>query len=261
MKKIRFAIVATVLVAIFHFVPFFDRPEAWVVRGFLGIGNGIRSATFSVGGFFTRFVASGAYQKENEALKDQVRLLNEKLASASELIAENESLKGLLSFKSRNDLEYITADVVGVDPDATVRALVLNRGSEAGVMRGDAVIAGDGTLVGKVERTSSGRSTVLLPTDPRSAIAVMVSDHPETSGVAQGEKGLAIAMTLIPQHAPLNIGDIVVTTGREQGIPRGLVLGKAESIVSVASDPFMSAIIVPAVDSLRLTKVAIIHQK
>jgi rod shape-determining protein MreC len=65
-------------------------------------------------------------------------------------------------------------------------------------------------------------------------------------------------MTLIPQHAPISSGDTIVTTGREQGIPRGLVLGAVESVVSVASDPFISATVAPAIDPIDLTKVAVI---
>ena len=261
MKKIRFTLIAIVLVAVFHFVPFFDPAEAWLVRGYLGVGYGLRVATLSVGGFFDRIVAAGRIEKENAALSEQVMSLEEKQVAASALGAENDSLKGLLNFKSRTDLELIPAEVVGVDPDATIRALVIDRGLESGVSKGDAVIVGDGIFVGKVVRSSVGCSTVLLPTDPRSALAVMVSDHPESSGVAAGENGLIVSMALIPQRAPIAADDAIVTTGRETGIPRGLLLGTVESVNSVASDPFISATVAPSVDPIDLTAVAVIHQK
>ena len=187
--------------------------------------------------------------------------LEEKLAAASALVSENEDLRGLLAYRSRTDMVLIPADVIGSDPDATVRALVIDRGSEDGIRRGDPVIVGEGTLVGKVERVSVGHATVLLPTDPRSAIGVMLAQRPEANGVAQGEKGLVVSMTLIPQHATVEKGDAVVTTGREQFIPRGLLVGAVESVVTVPSEPFMSATVVPAVDALALTKVAVLHQK
>jgi rod shape-determining protein MreC len=261
MKKIRFAIIAVVLAAVFHFVPFFDPAESFLVRGFLGIGYVFRSVALAVGGSVDRVIAAGEIQKENLELKKQIAGLTEKLAAAAELTAENDALKGLLNFKKRTDLELVPCEVIGADPDATTRALVINCGSENALKRGEAVVVGDGTLVGKIERVGNGRSTVLLPIDPRSALSVMTADHPETSGVAQGEKGLVISMTLIPQHAPIAEGDIVVTAGRETGVPRGLVLGRIESINSVASDPFMSATIAPALESIDLTKVAVIHQK
>lgn len=261
MKKIRFALVALALAAAFHFIPYFDPSEAWLVRGFGTVGFGIRNATLYVVRSFERIWAAGRIEKENFELKERIRSLDEKLASASALIAENDSLNGLLRFSSRTDLELVPALVIGADPDTTARSLIIDRGSERGILRGDAVIAGDGTLVGKIERSTAGRSTVLLPTDPRSSLAVMVSDHPESNGVAQGEKGLVVAMTLIPQHAPIKEGDTIVTTGREKGIPRGLVLGMVESVNSVASDPFMSATVVPELDPIDLIKVAVVRQR
>ncbi len=261
MKRFRFALIIVVLAAIFHFVPFFNGAETWAVRGIARAGYGLRNAAFSVRGFFVNVSGSDRLARENAALKDENRSLQEKLAAVSALGSENETLKGLLEFRSRTDLAFIPAEVVGSDPDATIRALIIDRGSEEGIRRGDPVIVGNGTLVGKIERVSAGRSTVLLPSDPRSAIGVMLAERPEANGVAQGEKGLVVAMTLIPQHAAVEKNDVVVTTGREQFIPRGLILGAIESVTVVPSDPFMSATIIPAVDAIALTKVVVLHQK
>jgi rod shape-determining protein MreC len=261
MKKLRFAIVIIILAAVFHFVPFFDPAEAWVTRGFLGIGGSLRAAGMAAGGFVRDIGRVGALEKENSDLKSQVLSLKQQLASGAGLLTENESLKGLLAFRERTDLALVPADVIGADPDPTMRALILNVGSEDGIVRGDPVIVNDGVLVGKIERVSPGRSTVLLPTDPRSAIAVRAADHPEADGVAQGEKGLAVNMILIPQHAAIRIGEPIVTTGRENRVPAGLLLGEVESVTAVPSDPFMSAAILPAVDPSALTKVAVIHQE
>jgi len=258
MRKIRFALGAVALAAVFHFIPFFDPAEALLVRGFSDIGYGIRNGALGIGAVAEQIFAAGRIQKENAALSAQVIALNEKMAAAASLAAENDSLKGLLDFRSRSGLKLIACEIVGADPDTSARALTIDCGTESKVTRGQAVITGDGTLVGRIERVANGRSTVLLPTDPRSALAVMVSEHPESNGVARGERGLIIAMSLIPQHAPISSGDTIVTTGREEGMPRGLVLGMVESVVSVASDPFISATVAPAIDPIDLTKVAVI---
>jgi len=261
MKKIRFALIAVAIAAIFHFVPFFDPAEAWMMHGFLGVGARLRFAGLAASGFLGNIGRADALEKENASLKAQVLGLRQKLAAQAGMATENEALKGLLAFRERTDLALIPANVVGADPDTTMRALVLDVGSESGVVRGDPVIVGDGTLVGKLVAVSPGRSTVLLPIDSRSAIAVMSASRPEIDGVAQGEKGLAVEITLIPQRAAIAAGDSIVTTGREDRVPAGLLLGQVESVNTIASDPFMSATIVLAIDPAVLTKVAIIHQK
>lgn len=259
MKKVRFAVFVIVLAAIFHFVPFFDAPEAWLTRSVLGVGAWVRGSALAVGTFVGDIGKAAVLEKENAALKARIAELDSRAASVTDLRSENESLKGILAYGGRTGYKTIAAQVIGSDPDATVRALVIDRGSEEGIMRGDPVIAGDGTFIGKIERVTEGRATVLLPIDPRSAVAVMDADHPEADGVARGEKGLVVSMGLIPQHAPIEVGDMVMTTGRENRIPRGLVLGKVESVDVVPSDPFMSATIIPAIDPITLTKVAVVH--
>jgi rod shape-determining protein MreC len=261
MKKLRFAIIAVVLATIFHFVPSFDSAEAGFLRVFMKGGFAIRSFTLGVGGFFADIGRIGALQKENDELKARISDLDSRAASRAGLETENTTLRGLLAFRARSGLDLVPAEIVGSDPDATVRGLIIDRGSEDGIEVGDPVIVGDGTLVGKIERVSPGRSTVLLPNDPRSAIAVMLADHPETDGVAQGEKGLTVIMSFIPQHAPIEAGNAVITTGREGRLPRGLLLGIVESVMAVASEPFVSATIVPTADPAFLTKVAIIRQR
>ncbi len=261
MKKIRFALAAVVFAAIFHFVPFLDPAEAWLSRAVLGVAASVRGASSAVAGFAGNVGRAAELEKENGMLKARLLELEEKAAAVRGLAAENEDLKGLVAYGDRTGHDLVSAQVIGSDPDATVRALIIDRGAEEGIKRGDPVIVGNGTFVGKIERVSPGRSTVLLPTDPRSSIAVMDADHPEADGVAQGEKGLVVSMMLIPQRAPIEAGDSVITTGRDLRIPRGLVVGRIESVRSVASDPFMSATVIPAAEPISLTKVAVIRSK
>jgi rod shape-determining protein MreC len=261
MKRFRFAIIAVLVIAVIHFVPFLDGAEAWLVGGFAGAGSLLRTGVMATGGFLNGFWRTPELEKEILALKSEVGGLNLRLAENSALSAENSSLKDLLGFKKKSGYDLVAAEVIGADPDATIRAIIINRGLEDGIVRGDAVIVGDGVFVGKVERVSAGRATVLLPTDPRSAVSVMLSEHPEADGVAQGEKGLVISMALIPQHAEVAEGDKVVTTGRENLVPRGLFLGVIESVTKVPSEPFISATVVPALDPLSLTAVAVIRAK
>jgi rod shape-determining protein MreC len=161
MRKIRFALGAVALAAVFHFVPFFDPAEAQLTRGFLDIGYGIRNGALAVSADAEQIFAAGRVQKENAALSAQVVALNEKVAAVAPLTAENDTLKGLLNFRTRTGLELVACEIVGGDPDTSARALVIDCGAESKVARGQAVITGDGTLVGSVERVANGRSTVL----------------------------------------------------------------------------------------------------
>ena len=66
-------------------------------------------------------------------------------------------------------------------------------------------------------------------------------------------------MNFIPQNETIEIGNTVVTSGFEDGIPRGLVIGTIETFEKEPYQPFQSAVIVPPKDFGRVTTVTILH--
>jgi len=261
MRPLRFSLVVIALIAIFHFVPLFNRPEAAVTRLFSGLAGGLRNAALAVVGIPGSFGHGKDLETENARLKGQMLAYEERLSVLAGASDENVSLRALLAFKQKSDTSLISANVIGADPDVSTVSLVIDRGSEDGVRLGDPVVSGEGVLVGKIVSVAAGRSTVLLCYDHRSRIAAMVQGHPESNGVASGERGLVIRMTLIPQNAPIEVGDVVVTTGLEPSLPRGLIIGSIDSVSRVPSEPFTSATVVPAADALHLTAVAVLTAK
>lgn len=67
----------------------------------------------------------------------------------------------------------------------------------------------------------------------------------DTAGVLEGDRGLSMAIDLIPQAEQLSPGDIIVTSGIEPGVRRGLVVGTVEKISKRTQDPFQSAAVAP----------------
>ena len=66
-----------------------------------------------------------------------------------------------------------------------------------------------------------------------------------TIGVLEGDRGLSMAITLIPQSEKLAPGDAVITSGIEPGIRRGLAVGTIEKVNRATQDPFQSADVIP----------------
>ena len=207
------------------------------------------------------FKKIGDLERENGSLKIEIASLNEKLAAAQAAVPENESLRQALDFVAPDHYSLVSTNIIGSDPNTSVRSLIIDRGTESGISVGSAVVAGNGILIGKIVSSGPGRSTVLLLTDPRCVIAAMVSGRPEANGVAKGELGFVVTMSLVPQSAKIESGDLVVTTGREKDIARGLVLGTVESVKSEPSEPFSTATVVPVIDPMSLTVVRVMVAK
>jgi len=264
MRGVRFVIVALVIAGLIRFVPFLEPVRAAAVGAIGAAAGAVYRTVGSLHAIPRSLVDATALRDENARLASRVEELTVELNELEGARSENAELRALFELERRSDLSYTPANVIGADPDASVDAVVIDRGSESGVNRGDAVVVGgaeSGILVGKAESVTTGRTTVRLLTDRQSAVASMVQGRPEANGVARGERGLVLRLTLVPQNAAIEAGDRIVTTGLEPSLPRGLLVGSIDSVSKVPSEPFASATVIPSFDRFRLQAVIVIHMR
>jgi rod shape-determining protein MreC len=124
---------------------------------------------------------------------------------------------------------------------------MIDRGSAAGIAAGMPVVAAGG-LVGRVVEVGAGHSTVLPLTGAASAVGVRAG---LAAGVAQGRDAVALGLDLLDPSAPLQSGDLAVTSGlRHSRFPAGLPVGRVTgSRGRFALEPFAPP------DRLELVKV------
>ena len=95
-------------------------------------------------------------------------------------------------------------------------------------------------------------------TSDYSKLLVSVSDRASTEGVVSGRFGTSLTMGLIPSTSDIRPTDIIVTSGLEETIPRGLLVGVIDEIQDTPGEVFKEAIIRPAVSYQRQKIVSII---
>jgi len=134
----------------------------------------------------------------------------------------------------------------------------VNRGSGDGVAENMTVLIPEG-LVGRVVAVSAATCEVLLFTDPRSGVGSLVQDT-RTPGIIEGTAGsLGLArMIHIPNDAPVEAGQAVVTSGLGSVFPKGIPVGEIAGLRNESSGLFKSADIRPYADLNRLEEVLIV---
>jgi len=180
-------------------------------------------------------------------------------AERDRLAEENTTLKGQLAFKERTTHTFISGRVIGASPDPGRNMLLVDRGRADGVLAGSAVVAGDGIYVGKVQAVQENSSTILLPNDNRSkVIAAFLSDAAKTRGIVEGQFQLGLQLSFVPTNVTILKDTVVVTSGRERGIPPGLVIGSVAEGRTQSTDLFQSAALTPPLDYDTVSLVAIV---
>jgi len=201
---------------------------------------------------------------ETELLKAQIRSLLVLNAQYKLFAEENKILKRELGFTREHKYELISARVIGVDSIKNSSLLVLEiengKYSEKDIENDMPIIVEDGILAGKVASVKENRIYMLPISAPQSAVAAAILNKNYTIGVAEGELNLGIKMRMIPQSEKIKQGDIVVTSGLEKMMPKGLLLGTVSKLAQDPQAPFNIAYVTPLYNAKKLSDVLIIKK-
>lgn len=196
----------------------------------------------------------------SQALEQEVERLESEKIQYNEYLIENQRLSALLDYKKvmAGNYNFAIASVIGRDPGNWFGTLTLNRGSSEGIKENMSVLTPEG-LVGRVIAVSASTCEVLMITDPRSGVGSLVQDT-RTPGIVEGVAGASgiARMIHIPNNAPVEAGQAVVTSGQGSLFPKGIPVGRINSIQNEPSGLFLSAEISPFANLNSLEEVMIV---
>jgi rod shape-determining protein MreC len=201
----------------------------------------------TIGKTLTYIKSYDDFVEELVILRERTVRLSLESERAVELDKENRELRSLLLVKDELKENLIVADVLTRSITDQRAQFVINAGSDDGVRVGYAVVVEDGVLIGVVNEVRNQISIVRLVTDQRSKITATVLSY-DTIGVCEGQNGSLLSLSFVPQNIRLEQNDIVMTSGLEDGIPHGLVIGFVTEVFKKDTDPFQSAAVEPIVD-------------
>lgn len=207
--------------------------------------------------FFTVPADVNTIRQENAMLKNEVSQLQSEILELKQQLAETEILYALLDFaRSKPENTYIAASVIGKDPSPFINYIIIDHGSDRGIMKGMPVVTQQG-LVGRVDAVTATAARVQLITDPNSIVNVHLQD-----GNAEGQVVGSITGDLFLQMIETSIiisdGDLALTSGLGGAFPSEIIIGQVVSPEIKEGELFQSASIQPAVDFLTLNAVLVI---
>ena len=195
--------------------------------------------------------------QQRDSLEQQLLLLQQQQQRFNYLQQENARLRQLLGSKAQLPSEATIAEIIGVSPNPQRAELLLDKGREDGVSRGQAVVDAQGVF-GQVVEVSADTSWVLLITDRDHAIPVRNS----RTGVRMILGGIggpdALFLEDLPASTDIQTGDLIETSGLGGRFPVGYPAGVVTSLGSVRDTPYLSATVKPAAALSKVGHVLII---
>lgn len=166
---------------------------------------------------------------ENARLRRENLVLHGRSQQLAAVQAENARLRALLNSTAllRNDV--LVSEIIGVSPDPVRHQLILDKGADAQVASGQALIDSRG-LMGQVVEVTAGTARVLLITDPTHSVPVQVNRN----GVRAVAEGIGSLDQLVVHHVAattdIRTGDTLVTSGLGGRFPIGYPVAEVTEV-------------------------------
>ena len=213
-------------------------------------GSGVRQAFYAIRYESGNFLEAVAKQKEYRA---RIQELESQLVHAHEMERENVRLRKLLNFTQPQEMRTIGVRVIGEDLTPWKKVVLVDKGSRHNIKKDMAVVVPEG-LAGRVLEVGPYTSYVILLPDADCRVSALTATS-RAQGIITGVGTAKLQMKYLALDVEIAIGEDVVTSGIGSIFPKGLQIGKIESIERDSDGLHLLALVNPSVQFSKLEEV------
>lgn len=188
---------------------------------FTPLQQGVDFVTRPAIGFVDGVSNLAGLRDENRRLEARVRELEAQVHATEALEEKVIQLEAINGLTVPGELASVTARINASGPSAFDNVRFIDKGSNDGIVRGQAVVDEDG-LVGRVDVVSANAARIRLITDPIVSVGIRVLSTNET-GIVTGRGDGPLRLEMFRAKEAVYEGDRVVTDGSR--FPPGIAVG------------------------------------
>lgn len=217
--------------------------------------------TDAVDGFVSFFTEFDRIVEENNALREEISVLRDKISSAEEAEEMNDWLYNYLELKREHtDFRFTEATVSAREGGNYTTVFMLDKGRAHGIEKDMPVVTESG-IVGYISEVGTTWAKAVTFIEDGSAIGAYVERN-GVEGIIEGSFSLAkdgiCLMNYVSADADIKEGDRIVSTGYGSVYPRDLVIGTVEKIEKDPRSRSLTVTVRPSADLSDLSKMMII---
>ncbi|MFP5214123.1 MAG: rod shape-determining protein MreC, partial [Acidobacteriota bacterium] len=163
-----------------------------------------------------------------------------------------------LDFKGGFQAETVAAQVVVHDMTGWFQTLIIDKGIQDKIAP-DMPVVNDEGVVGRILDVSDRHSRTLLITDPGSSVDCIIQRN-RVRGILAGKDANSCILKYIRGNVDVQVGDLVITSGKDGLFPKGLRLGVVQGIIKDPVDLFQKIEVKPLVRLSALEELLIIKR-
>jgi len=192
--------------------------------------------------FFETVSEINILKNKNEELKLKNRELLAEVILLKGLKKENEILREALNIDLAKEFKLTLAEVQG--KDISQDFVLINKGSESGLLKGLSVITQQKILVGRISEAYKDYSKVRLISNKDSSFEGEIAEK-EILGQVKGKGNFELLFDLVPREQEIAEGDLVATTALGGIFPKGILVAEIKEVKKSDIQPFSQAELSP----------------
>jgi rod shape-determining protein MreC len=230
-------IVSVVVMVLDHRGGYLDTARLWMSAA----ANPIYAVVQTPGQLWTwltdSFADRARLRTENERLTEQLRVARTQLLRFAALNEENRRLREIREASKGVSERTLIAEIINVSVQPFRHMVVINKGADDGVFRGQPVLDAFG-VVGQVMLVGKSTATLILITDAEHAIPVQVNRNGiRTIAMGTGETA-KLGLPYLTVEADVRPDDLLVSSGLDEIFPAGYPVAKVTKVERNPADTF-----------------------
>ena len=183
------------------------------------------------------FADRGRLRAENAQLTEQLRVTRTQMLRFEALNEENRRLREIREASKGVSERTLIAEIINVSVQPFRHMVVINKGADDGVFRGQPVLDAFG-VVGQVMQVGKSTATLILITDTEHAVPVQVNRNGIRS-IAMGTGETAkLSLPYLTVESDVQRGDLLVSSGLDEIFPAGYPVATVTKVERNSTDTF-----------------------
>jgi rod shape-determining protein MreC len=183
------------------------------------------------------FADRSRLRTENQQLSEQLRAAQSRLLRFDSLAEENRRLREIREASKGVSERTLIAEIINVSVQPFRHMVVINKGADDGVFRGQPVLDAFG-VVGQVIQVGKSTATLMLITDAEHAVPVQVNRNGIRSIAVGTGEAAKLSLPYMTVESDVRNGDLLVSSGLDQIFPSGYPVATVTKVERNANDTF-----------------------
>lgn len=197
-----------------------------------------------VSDLFEHFHTRETLLEENRELRLKNLEMGANLSRMQALEAETARMRELLQAATQLGQQVHIVEILSIAQDPYKQQLVISKGADDGVYRGQALVDAHGVL-GQIVEVNPNTSVALLITDANHGIPVEVNRTGlQTIALGRGD-AQSLSLPFLSSNADVKVGDLIVSSGLGGRFPAGYPVGEIYEIRNSPGEHFVEALAYP----------------